>query len=135
MINALRPCTERGCLTTMASAVNTQHSANANSVTRPSAASTASGSVPNRNPRITPSTSMISPDVRYRTRSAAMAPTSGADRPIGRLRNRSKIPVLRSSASATPVPADAKTKVCTSTPGRANCRYVCVSPEIAPPNT
>ena len=54
---------------------------------------------------------------------------------IGRLRNRSKMPVCRSSASATPVPAEAKTTVCTSTPGSANCRYVPVSPEIAPPKT
>ena len=40
MINAPSPCTDRGSRTTIARAVNTQHRANANTVTSPSAPST-----------------------------------------------------------------------------------------------
>ena len=58
------PCTDRGCFTTIASAVKIQHSANANAITRPSAARTASGFVPIRKPSTTPRTSMITADVR-----------------------------------------------------------------------
>src|SRR5690242_19490480 len=39
--SAPRPCTDRGCPTTIASAVNTQHGANANTITRPNAATRA----------------------------------------------------------------------------------------------
>ena len=133
--SAPSPCTDRGCPTTIASAVNTQHKANANTMTSANVATTASDDVVIRKPSTSPITIMITPEVRYRTRSARIAPTSGALRAIGRLRKRSKMPVCRSSASPTPVPADANTIVCTSTPGSASCRYASGLPEIAPPNT
>ena len=62
--SAPSPCTDRGCPTTIASAVNTQHRANANTMTRPNAATTASGEVVIRKPSSSPSASMIRPDVR-----------------------------------------------------------------------
>ena len=63
MISAPSPCTERGCFTTMASVVNTQHSANANAITSPIAARYSSGPAPERKPSSAPKSSMITPDV------------------------------------------------------------------------
>ena len=46
-----------------------------------------------------------------------IVPVSGADREIGRLRNRSKIPLLTSVFSPMPVPMLANSTVITMMPG------------------
>jgi len=68
--------------------------------------------------------------------SPSTAPASGAQRAMGRLRNRSKTPVVMSWLSISPVPKVANTTLMTSSPGSSNCRYACVLPcAMAPPNT
>jgi hypothetical protein len=51
-----------------------------------------------------------------------MAPTSGADRTIGRLRRRSKTPADRSVLRATPTPIVANSVIMATMPGKTYCR-------------
>ncbi len=114
-----------------------QHSDSA----KPSASRQASRPYPtplwNRKPRISENVIRITIDTVNRTASPSTAPTSGADREIGRLRNRSNTPLAKSSFSPTPVPMVANMMLCASRPGSTNCRYCRQppSPAIAPPNT
>src|SRR5258705_284897 len=66
--------------------------------------------------------------------SPSTPPISGADRRMGRLRNRSKTPVLMSVLRLTPVGADANRTFCTSSAGSRNCMYSWREPEMAPPS-
>ena len=64
-----------------------------------------------------------------------ISPVSGLDRAIGRLRNRSKMPLLMSVVRLIPVPLLANTSVCTAIPGSTNWTNACrLPPLIAPPN-
>ena len=95
----------------------------------------ASALVCTRNPSTYPKPSVTRIDITYLTRSPSIAPASGAKRTIGSDRNRSKTPVAMSALSIMPVPSVAKTTESTRMPGSENCRYWCVPPAIAPPNT
>jgi hypothetical protein len=66
----------------------TQLIANANAYDRPSAATRFGTPVSMRKPRIAPNASSTVMATAKRTTSARTAPTSGAERAIGRLRNR-----------------------------------------------
>jgi len=84
---------------------------------RPIAASAAAGPAWNRNPTAWPTTITRSRTSRLRTASARARPASAAERAIGRARNRSSMPVVRSSATATPVCEAPNARVSTKMPG------------------
>src|SRR5215207_3944477 len=94
--------------------------------------------VPIVQPTMKPTTHIRMTTKKFRTRSASVRPTSTAERAIGSDRNRSMSPLLRSSASPTPVVSEPNTIVCTKMPGIRKFTYVCPGgrlPWIAPPNT
>ncbi len=64
-----------------------------------------------------PVTAMTAIEMTLSPASATVRPTSTAERDMGRERNRSIIPLLRSSASPTPVCVAPKAIVCTKMPG------------------
>ena len=72
-----------------------------------------------------------------RTLSPRVRPASTAERAMGRERNRSIMPLERSSASPTPVWVEPNTTVCTKMPGIRKSMYFTPvgSPLMAPPNT
>jgi hypothetical protein len=55
-------------------------------------------------------------------KSPMIVPVSGADREMGRLRNRSKMPLVTSVFRPIPVPMLANTTVITMMPGSTYCR-------------
>ena len=72
------------------------------------------------NPRIMPKPRVTATDVMYLIMSPSTAPARGAQRAIGRLRNRSKTPVVMSWLSIMPVPSVANTTLSTRIPGSEN---------------
>ena len=74
-------------------------------------------SVPIVQPTMKPTTHIRITTKKLRTKSAKVRPTSTAERAIGSDRNRSTRPLLRSSASPTPVVSAPNTIVCTKIPG------------------
>ena len=68
-------------------------------------------------PTMKPTTHIRITTKKLRTKSARVRPTSTAERAIGSDRNRSIRPLLRSSASPTPVVSAPNTIVCTKIPG------------------
>ncbi len=97
-------CTPCGVFVSRPMSAENQHMATANSSSRHPAIA-ASAVVPTRNPRIIPKPSVTATEMLYRTMSPRTAPASGAQRAIGRLRNRSKTPVAMSWLSIRPVPS------------------------------
>jgi len=67
--------------------------------------------------------------------SPRIAPASGAERAIGKARNRSNTPVATSWLSIMPVPRVANVTDSTMMPGSEYSRYWCVLPASCPPNT
>jgi hypothetical protein len=128
-------CTPCAVLTSMPTSADTQHMARAKASTSRQPAAAASGLFSIRKPRIMPKPRVTATMMTYRTMSPSTAPASGAHRAIGRLRNRSNTPVEMSLLSISPVPTVPKITVMTRMPGSADCRYLCVLPAIAPPNT
>ncbi len=90
-------------------------------IAKPIATTTARAAAANpwvvRKPRAAVKTSSTPIAVANRTTSATTAPTRGAERAIGRLRNLSKTPLAMSLLSATPMPPVANIRVCTRMPG------------------
>lgn len=108
------------------------------------AANTTTSSVPSRKPSSPPvirkPSSRPSPIISSRAhtclaRSAVIRPISGADRAIGRLRSRSKTPLVRSVLSAIAVYMVMNRVFCTMIPGSAYFRYASGDPAICPPST
>ena len=103
--------------------------------TRPNAASTPSGLVPTRNPRMSPTPSSMTRAQACLAMSASIRPASGANRAIGSDRSRSKNPFSRSVDRPVAVFSVANRAFCTMMPGRANIRYAFGEPPMAPPKT
>ena len=122
--NAMNPkaCTPCGVFTSMPMRADAQHRASAKARSSRQPATAESGLVVTRKPRIIPKPMVIATEMRYRTMSPRTAPASGAQRAIGRLRNRSKTPLVMSWLSMSPVPRVANTTVMTSSPGSSYCR-------------
>ncbi|GFJ81885.1 hypothetical protein Phou_060650 [Phytohabitans houttuyneae] len=84
---------------------------------RPMAAAAAAGPAWKRNPMAYPTPVINARTNRFRTVSAATRPASTADRATGSARNRSIMPVARSSATATAVCEAPNAIASTHTPG------------------
>src|SRR5256885_13377432 len=130
-----KPCNDCGELTNIPSSTQTQHSASANEMISRYAAVIANGLAWNRKPSSIPYPATTAADAAYRTRSPTISPVNGLDRAIGRLRNRSKMPLVMSVLRLMPVPMLANTIVWTRMPGSTNCRYSWRSPPaMGPPD-
>jgi hypothetical protein len=128
-------CTFSGLAASIPTRTRAQAMASVDTSTRPAAASTPSGLVPNLKPRMTPITSSMRMAQACLARSATIRPASGANRAMGSERSRSKNPFSRSVASPVAVFSVVNSEFCTMMPGSANSRYACGEPPIAPPNT
>ena len=64
----------------------------------------------------------VEPQTTNRTMSPSTAPISGAERGIGRLRNRSKMPFSMSVLRFTPIETAENSRVWVSRPGSTYCR-------------
>jgi len=122
--NAMNPkaWTPCGVFTSMPMRADAQHMARAKASSSRQPAMAEAGLVVTRNPRIIPKPMVTATEMTYRTMSPVTAPASGAQRAIGRLRNRSKTPLEMSWLSMSPVPSVANTTVITSSPGSSYCR-------------
>ena len=76
----------------------------------------------NRKPSSDPNPASITIVTQKRTVSPITAPISGADRAIGRLRNRSNTPLRMSSHSAVPRPIEANIAIWATRPGSSCSR-------------
>ena len=83
---------------------DTQHRHSPNTIIKATATRNDTGSVCTRKPMITAMTSSTVRATTYRTMSPRTAPTSGADRAIGMLRNLSNTPLVMSVLRAIPMP-------------------------------
>ena len=95
-------CTFSGSLTSTPTSTEIQDAASVNASSSANAASTPSGPLPTRKPRIIPTPSSSAIDQACLTVSAMIRPASGAHRAIGRARSRSKTPLVRSVLSPNP---------------------------------
>ncbi|GAB3974298.1 hypothetical protein GCM10029978_055580 [Actinoallomurus acanthiterrae] len=119
---ALSICAVAGVFTSIASAVQIQARLKANAWRNSSARSTPTGPPCGRKPKASPIPSGSTEAVRYRKTSPHIAPRSTDGRQIGRTRNRSNAPVVRSRFSVIPVWAVARTTASTMIPGSRYCR-------------
>jgi predicted ATPase/DNA-binding SARP family transcriptional activator len=124
-----------GSSTSMATSTGSHEKAQATATSRATAASTLTRLVWTRKPSRVPTPSRMAIDQTWRTTSAAIRPARGAERAMGRLRKRSKTPLVMSVLRATPVFMVRNRAFWVMMPARPNCRKALGEPEMAPPNT
>jgi hypothetical protein len=97
----------------------------ANALPNPTASanapSAATGPACSRKPSSVPTATVTRVAAAVRAPSARIRPVSTAERAIGRERNRSMMPLARSSLRPIPVMTVPNTTVCTMIPGMTNC--------------
>jgi len=124
-----------GASTRTPTSTGSQEKARENTSTRPTASSASGTPVWIRKPRSIPTPSRMPMAHSWRTTSAAIRPASGAERAMGRLRNRSNTPLLKSLFSAIAVFSVRNIAFCTMMPASPYSRYARGEPATAPPNT
>jgi len=124
-----------GSSTSIATSTGSQEKAQVNTSSRSTAPSTLTGLVRTRKPSSVPTPSRIAIDQTWRTTSAAIRPASGAERAMGRLRKRSKTPLVMSLLTATPVFMVRNRAFWQMMPARPNWRKALGEPAMAPPKT
>jgi hypothetical protein len=117
-----RPWTLAGLLASMATNAEIQLTAKLNSMISPHPASAASGLPWGRKPRMAPKPNTSTSDTVSLARSPRTCPVSGAERAMGRLRKRSKMPVCTSVLRVTAVFRVTNSSAWTAIPGSTNCR-------------